>query len=601
MATIPESVILIWTGSNASIPAGWTRETTLDLKHPKAWGTENPNITGGAATHTHTSPNHSHTLGAHTHSFTTDTVGTITRTSGSSNQDCGAGSHNHTGTSGAVSGGTTNVTAVTYGASSNEPPQRAVIFIKAGAGGSALATNICALFNSNTPPANWSNVTELSGRFMKGANTNADADLTTNTGSTTNSHNITHTHTTNTHTHAQSYTNSSNMPGLQSQAVTDTFGHKIHNHLCTFAAGTQAINQNTDTLSPSETVQPAYAILQLVKMGASGIKVAGIIGLWLGTVASIPNGWIVCDGTNGTKDLRDKFIKVGDPAGANGGSNTHTHAAQSHSHTGNGAHTHTATGAQQTQVANSAGTGTQIVANHTHSFTTNGATANYNAANTTANSSDNQPEYRTVAYIVFKFETLTSDNTVTANISTSVTYSQNQSSVANILATSSINNNVTANILSSVSRDGDIKANIFVADNAYENNTKACIVVIKTFDNDVEVNILFNQPQDNGSRADILRIDEINNNNSIASIVVTNTSENQVKASIVRSETYENQVKVNIVVVSTYNNVTKANIPASVSNENSAIANILTTYYSGHAYDWKLETDPTAQNRGYQS
>lgn len=34
----------------------------------------------------------------------------------------------------------------------------------------------------------------------------------------------------------------------------------------------------------------------------------GMIVLWSGAVADIPNGWQICDGTNGTPDLQDKFI-----------------------------------------------------------------------------------------------------------------------------------------------------------------------------------------------------------------------------------------------------------------------------------------------------
>ncbi|RJP30013.1 MAG: prepilin-type N-terminal cleavage/methylation domain-containing protein [Candidatus Omnitrophota bacterium] len=34
----------------------------------------------------------------------------------------------------------------------------------------------------------------------------------------------------------------------------------------------------------------------------------GSIIIWSGTVASIPTGWQLCDGTNGTPDLRDKFV-----------------------------------------------------------------------------------------------------------------------------------------------------------------------------------------------------------------------------------------------------------------------------------------------------
>ena len=39
----------------------------------------------------------------------------------------------------------------------------------------------------------------------------------------------------------------------------------------------------------------------------SNVPVGGII-MWSGTIASIPTGWSLCNGTNGTPDLTDKFI-----------------------------------------------------------------------------------------------------------------------------------------------------------------------------------------------------------------------------------------------------------------------------------------------------
>lgn len=64
----------------------------------------------------------------------------------------------------------------------------------------------------------------------------------------------------------------------------------------------------------------------------------GTIMLWYSSIASIPTGWHLCDGTNGTIDLRDRFIpgagstySVGDT----GGAQTHTHTVSDT--TGNGA------------------------------------------------------------------------------------------------------------------------------------------------------------------------------------------------------------------------------------------------------------------------
>jgi hypothetical protein len=36
--------------------------------------------------------------------------------------------------------------------------------------------------------------------------------------------------------------------------------------------------------------------------------VAGMIMLWSGSVASVPTGWLLCDGTNSTPDLRNRFV-----------------------------------------------------------------------------------------------------------------------------------------------------------------------------------------------------------------------------------------------------------------------------------------------------
>lgn len=35
---------------------------------------------------------------------------------------------------------------------------------------------------------------------------------------------------------------------------------------------------------------------------------SGIITMWSGTIATIPSGWVLCDGSNSTPDLRNRFI-----------------------------------------------------------------------------------------------------------------------------------------------------------------------------------------------------------------------------------------------------------------------------------------------------
>jgi microcystin-dependent protein len=75
------------------------------------------------------------------------------------------------------------------------------------------------------------------------------------------------------------------------------------------------------------------------------VPVGGII-LWSGAEVNIPSGWALCDGTNGTPDLRNRFV-VGAGStysvGNTGGSSSviltsnempsHTHTQNAHSHT----------------------------------------------------------------------------------------------------------------------------------------------------------------------------------------------------------------------------------------------------------------------------
>lgn len=63
----------------------------------------------------------------------------------------------------------------------------------------------------------------------------------------------------------------------------------------------------------------------------------GMIMMWAGSVASIPSGWHLCDGTAGTIDLRNKFLVcAGDtynPADAGGAdSQVHTFTGDGHNH-----------------------------------------------------------------------------------------------------------------------------------------------------------------------------------------------------------------------------------------------------------------------------
>jgi hypothetical protein len=116
----------------------------------------------------------------------------------------------------------------------------------------------------------------------------------------------------------------------------------------------------------------------------------GIICMWSGTLVNIPAGWVLCDGANGTPDLRDKFVKGAANAenpGATGGNLIHTHANHVYTPVG----TINATGASAVKVGTSASNA--AAQTHTHVFAgTQG--------NLTHDSPNHEPPYYKLAFIM---------------------------------------------------------------------------------------------------------------------------------------------------------------------------------------------------------
>lgn len=83
-----------------------------------------------------------------------------------------------------------------------------------------------------------------------------------------------------------------------------------------------------------QTLDNLYPILQNAS-GSGATIPTGLISLWSGSIGSIPAGWALCNGTNGTPDLRDRFVVCaggGYAVGATGGQTdttlvSHTHTA----------------------------------------------------------------------------------------------------------------------------------------------------------------------------------------------------------------------------------------------------------------------------------
>ena len=65
---------------------------------------------------------------------------------------------------------------------------------------------------------------------------------------------------------------------------------------------------------------------------------SGMIAMWHGTIANIPAGWVICDGTNGTPNLLQRFVQgvataATEPGATGGAATVALSVAQMPSHT----------------------------------------------------------------------------------------------------------------------------------------------------------------------------------------------------------------------------------------------------------------------------
>jgi len=128
-----------------------------------------------------------------------------------------------------------------------------------------------------------------------------------------------------------------------------------------------AISSKADLNSPALTGTPtaptASAGTNTTQLATTAFVIAnaipsGLISMWSGTIASIPSGWVLCNGSNSTPDLRNRFV-IGAHSDTTGvayttitGSNTQTGGSKdaivvSHTHTAtvtDPGHTHSFSG-----------------------------------------------------------------------------------------------------------------------------------------------------------------------------------------------------------------------------------------------------------------
>ncbi len=126
------------------------------------------------------------------------------------------------------------------------------------------------------------------------------------------------------------------------------------------ASGTGILTVTSPNTSTDRTITLPDATGTL---SVEGIP-TGVIVMWSGAITNIPAGWVICDGTNGTPNLTDRFVIHADAdsggtrnVDATGGS--HTSGAHTLSTSEMPSHTHTYTYRNAEQIHTSTGTGMQ--------------------------------------------------------------------------------------------------------------------------------------------------------------------------------------------------------------------------------------------------
>ena len=135
---------------------------------------------------------------------------------------------------------------------------------------------------------------------------------------------------------------------------------------------------------------------------------SGVITMWSGSIVSIPSGWYLCDGSNSTPDLRNRFI-VGagstySVAGTGGTADavvvSHTHTASSVVSDSGHSHTYTRYSSINVQSGSSSPCWIGTTTDNTGVSTTGITVATTNSSTGVSGTNQNLPPYYALAYIM---------------------------------------------------------------------------------------------------------------------------------------------------------------------------------------------------------
>jgi len=156
------------------------------------------------------------------------------------------------------------------------------------------------------------------------------------------------------------------------------------------------------------TYDNLYGIIGVAGTSTGTTIPTGMISLWYGSIGSVPVGWYLCDGTNGTPDLRDRFVvgagSVYSVAATGGAADavlvSHTHTATSTVTDPGHVHQQNGNGPQSPGGGNQVPIGPTPSGQNTGSAVTGITVATSNTTVGVSATNANLPPYYALAYVM---------------------------------------------------------------------------------------------------------------------------------------------------------------------------------------------------------
>lgn len=409
-SNIPADLILGWPGTVGTIPSGWSRVTALDGYFPRgATGTGAPSATGGATSHNHSTPFHQHTVAAHSHAVggstgTSNASTTSARFNGASYPQADQ-PHSHTrpSSTGANTAFASGNTQAFTSSANNDPPSLDVIWIKS----TGIQTNypVGALAWATENVSAWTPHAVAVGRYLRGAAAAGNGGGTA--GGPTHAHLVNaHTHTGGTHDHSIAATSLSN-PASSTEAGGGSDTPRWlprHTHPMDVGANSSGnLAPSIPGVTGDATLEPPHRRLRVLRNTSGGIQTR-IIGLYTGATGSLDPLLTLCDGTNGTPDMRSLFCRdTGtDSVNSTGGTTTHDHSLPSHNHS-MPTHAHTTNVLTSTtgslEAPSSGGNSPTTGHDHSSANTATAVPSTSSAGSGTSGTSDHTPVYKEAHFV----------------------------------------------------------------------------------------------------------------------------------------------------------------------------------------------------------